>query len=94
MRKLGIVAVLLAVVFLLPSPALAQVKGVYWTNSGMFGPFPLNGLVPSLPPEKSRDVTIPINMWVIDHAKGEQPNPFGAFTRSAILLSTEARPWG
>jgi len=70
MKRLGIVAALLAVTFLIPSPALAQVKGVYWTNSGMAGPFPLNGLVPSLPAEKNREVTIPFNMWVIDHAKG------------------------
>src|ERR671937_1763346 len=70
MKMLGIVAALLTIVLLVPMAADAQVKGVYWTNSGMFGPFPLNGLVPSLPPEKSRDVTIPINMWVIDHAKG------------------------
>jgi glyoxylase-like metal-dependent hydrolase (beta-lactamase superfamily II) len=70
MKRLGIVAALLAVTFLVPSPALAQVKGVYWTNSGMAGPFPLNGLVPSLPAEKNREVVIPFNMWVIDHAKG------------------------
>src|SRR5919204_2996281 len=70
MKMLGIVAALLTIVLLVPMSADAQVKGVYWTNSGMFGPFPLNGLVPSLPPEKSREVTIPINMWVIDHAKG------------------------
>jgi glyoxylase-like metal-dependent hydrolase (beta-lactamase superfamily II) len=34
------------------------------------GPFPLSSLVPSLPKEKDREVTIPVNMWVIDHAKG------------------------
>jgi N-acyl homoserine lactone hydrolase len=70
MKRLGVVAAMLAIVFLVAPPAFAQVKGVYWTNSGKFGPFPLNGLVPSLPPEKNREVTIPINMWVIDHAKG------------------------
>jgi N-acyl homoserine lactone hydrolase len=70
MRKLGVVAALLGLLFLLPSDALAQVKGVYWTASGMFGPFNMQGLVPSLPKEKAREVTIPINMWVIDHPKG------------------------
>ena len=39
MRKLGIAVVALSMLSLLPSPVLAQVKGVYWTTSGMFGPF-------------------------------------------------------
>jgi len=47
----------------------ATVK-VYWTTSGMFGPFPITGLIPSLPKEKQRDITIPISMWIIDHPKG------------------------
>jgi glyoxylase-like metal-dependent hydrolase (beta-lactamase superfamily II) len=70
MRKLTIATTLLLVLALVPAAGSAQVKGVYWTASGMFGPFPIVGLVPSLPKEKQRDVTIPINMWVIDHAKG------------------------
>ena len=43
---------------------------IYWTTSGKFGPFANNGLIPSLPKEKIRDVTIPVSMWVIDHPKG------------------------
>jgi N-acyl homoserine lactone hydrolase len=70
MRHLLIATALLSVLCLAPSDAIAQVKGVYWTASGMFGPFPLNNLIPSLPKEKVRDVTIPVNMWVIDHPKG------------------------
>jgi N-acyl homoserine lactone hydrolase len=70
MRHLLIAATVLSVFCLAPSSAFAQVKGVYWTASGMFGPFPLNALIPSLPKEKVRDVTIPVNMWVIDHPKG------------------------
>ena len=71
MKRLGIVAALLTIVLALPSPALAQVKGVYWTTSGFFGPFDLKDtLLPSLPREKSRNVTIPISMWVVDHPKG------------------------
>jgi len=46
------------------------VKGVYWTTSGKFGPFPITGLIPSIPKEKARDITIPVSMWVIDHPKG------------------------
>jgi glyoxylase-like metal-dependent hydrolase (beta-lactamase superfamily II) len=69
MRKVVLAGLLLAL-GLGPSTALAQVKGVYWTTSGTFGPFNIQGLVPSLPKEKARDVTIPIAMFVIDHAKG------------------------
>jgi N-acyl homoserine lactone hydrolase len=50
--------------------ANAQVRGVYWTTSGFFGPFPITGLIPSVPKEKQRDVTIPVSMFVIDHPKG------------------------
>ena len=71
MRKLAIATTfLLLLLSFIPSVGVAQVKGVYWTSSGMFGPFPMVDLVPSLPKEKQRDVTIPVNMWVIDHPKG------------------------
>src|SRR5437667_7365942 len=71
MKKLGILAALLAVVLLaLPSPAPAQVKGVYWAASGTFGPFPLNELIPSLPKDKAKDVLLPANMFIIEHANG------------------------
>jgi len=70
MKKVGIVALLLGIASLVASPADAQVRGVYWTASGFFGPFPLSDLIPSLPKEKVRTVTIPVNMWVIDHPKG------------------------
>ena len=62
--------VLFSLLCLLPASGDAQVKGVFWTASGMFGPFNMQNLVPSLPKEKARDITIPVNMWVIDHAKG------------------------
>lgn len=70
MRKLGIVAALLGGLLVVPSAALAQVRGVYWATSGFFGPFNIQGLIPSVPKEKARDVTIPVSMWVIDHPKG------------------------
>src|SRR6267142_2113649 len=69
MKRLGLVA-LLGITILLPSPALAQVKQVYWATSGFFGPFPITDLIPSVPKEKAREVTIPVSMWVIDHPKG------------------------
>ncbi|HEV8440282.1 MAG TPA: N-acyl homoserine lactonase family protein [Methylomirabilota bacterium] len=70
MKTLAIATTVLSMLCLGPSAGFAQVKGVYWTTSGMFGPFPMVELVPSLPKEKQRDVTIPINMWIIDHPKG------------------------
>jgi glyoxylase-like metal-dependent hydrolase (beta-lactamase superfamily II) len=69
MRTFAIAVTSLFALSVLPAAADAQVK-VYWTTSGYFGPFPMQGLVPSLPKEKSRDVTIPVNMFVIDHPKG------------------------
>jgi glyoxylase-like metal-dependent hydrolase (beta-lactamase superfamily II) len=69
--KKGIVAALLGMLCLVGSSAVfAQVKQVYWTTSGMFGPFAITGLIPTVPKEKQRDVTIPVSMWVIDHPKG------------------------
>jgi glyoxylase-like metal-dependent hydrolase (beta-lactamase superfamily II) len=50
--------------------ASAETVKVYWTTSGMFGPFPITGLIPSVPKEKQRDITIPVSMWVIEHPKG------------------------
>jgi glyoxylase-like metal-dependent hydrolase (beta-lactamase superfamily II) len=52
------------------SAADATVKGVYWTTSGMFGPFDIRGLIPALPVDKSRQITIPVSMWIIEHPKG------------------------
>lgn len=71
MKKSGIVASLLGLALVAGSSAVfAQVKQAYWTTSGMFGPFPITGLIPTVPKEKQRDVTIPVSMWIIDHPKG------------------------
>jgi glyoxylase-like metal-dependent hydrolase (beta-lactamase superfamily II) len=71
MKKAEIAAALLGIACMAGSTAaLAQVKGVYWTTSGMFGPFNIQGLIPSIPNDKARDITIPVSMWVIDHPKG------------------------
>lgn len=70
MKKLGIAAALLGMLCIVPSTGFAQVKGVYWGTSGKFGPFAMSGLIPSIPKEKDRDITIPISIWIIDHPKG------------------------
>ena len=66
MKKSVVAAALLGGLCAFSAPAVfAQVKQVYWTTSGMFGPFPITGLIPSVPKEKARDITIPVSMWVI-----------------------------
>ncbi len=71
MKKAVIAAALLGGVCAVGSSAVfAQVKQVYWTTSGFFGPFPITGLIPTVPKEKQRDVTVPVSMFVIDHPKG------------------------
>jgi glyoxylase-like metal-dependent hydrolase (beta-lactamase superfamily II) len=70
MKKAVIAGLLGAAAMTLSGVASAQVKGVYWTTSGKFGPFNIRGLIPSLPEDKARDITIPVSMWVIDHEKG------------------------
>jgi N-acyl homoserine lactone hydrolase len=70
MRRLGFVAALLGMLCVIPSTGFAQVRGVYWTTSGKFGPFKISGLIPTIPKDKDRDITIPVSMWVIDHPKG------------------------
>ena len=45
MKRFGILAVLLSCLLVLPLTADAQVKGVYWTTSGLFGPFNIQGLI-------------------------------------------------
>jgi glyoxylase-like metal-dependent hydrolase (beta-lactamase superfamily II) len=70
MRKPAVAVIALLSLFLLPSTVFTQVPQVkvYWTTSGMFGPLNMQGLVPTLP--KAKEVTIPVNMFVIDHPKG------------------------
>ncbi len=71
MKKSGITATLIGLLCVAFSTgAFAQVNKVFWTTSGFFGPFPITGLIPSVPKEKQRDVTIPVSMWIIDHPKG------------------------
>ena len=71
MKKSGIVAALIGLMCIaFSSGAMAQVSKFYWTTSGFFGPFPITGLIPSIPKDKERDVTIPVSMWIIDHPKG------------------------
>ena len=67
MKKAGIIAAIFAALTFV-SVTSASSQQVYWTASGKFGPFNIQGLIPSYP--DARDIYIPINMWVIDHPKG------------------------
>jgi glyoxylase-like metal-dependent hydrolase (beta-lactamase superfamily II) len=67
MKRLGVFIVLFAVL-LVSSAATVSAQKLYWTASGLFGPFDIKGLIPSYP--ESRDIKIPVNMWVLDHPKG------------------------
>jgi glyoxylase-like metal-dependent hydrolase (beta-lactamase superfamily II) len=69
MKKSTIVAALLGLGLLAGSSAGFAQK-LYWTTSGMFGPFDIRGLIPALPADKARDITIPVSMWILDHPKG------------------------
>jgi N-acyl homoserine lactone hydrolase len=71
MRKVSIAAAVVGLASLFGASAqAADATKVYWTTSGKFGPFPITGLIPTVPKEKQRDITIPVSMWVIDHPKG------------------------
>ena len=74
MRKFVIAVALFAMICVIgASTAAAMSHGasgpkVYWTASGLFGPFNIQGLIPTYP--DARDILIPINMWIIDHPMG------------------------
>lgn len=67
MRNLRLFTVLFTAL-LLVSVSTASAQRLYWTASGLFGPFDIKGLIPSYP--ESRDIKIPVNMWILDHPKG------------------------
>lgn len=67
MKKLGVVAAIVAAISLVGATT-ASAQKLYWTASGTFGPFNIQGLIPSYPDAK--DIKIPINMWILDHPMG------------------------
>ena len=66
--KKTLVATALAGVIAAVSAMQASAQQLYWTASGLYGPFNIQGLIPTYP--DARDIKIPINMWVLDHPKG------------------------
>ncbi len=67
MKKLGIFAAAVAALCLAGTTS-ASAQKLYWAASGQFGPFNIQGLIPTYP--DARDIKIPINMWVLDHPMG------------------------
>lgn len=67
MKKTGLVAALLGALCMIGSSGTFAQR-IYWTASGQFGPFNIQGLIPTYP--DARDIKIPITMFVIDHPKG------------------------
>ena len=67
MRKWGAAGALLGALCL-GNPSAGSAQQLYWTASGLYGPFNIQGLIPSYP--EARDIQIPITMWVLDHPKG------------------------
>jgi glyoxylase-like metal-dependent hydrolase (beta-lactamase superfamily II) len=67
MRKAGLAAGLLGALCIAGASTVSA-QQLYWTASGQFGPFNIQGLIPSYP--EARDIKIPINMWILEHPKG------------------------
>ena len=67
MKKTGLLASMLAALAISAAPA-AQSQELYWATSGFFGPFNIQGLIPTYP--KAKDITIPVSMWILKHPKG------------------------
>ncbi len=67
MKKFGVLASLLAALCISTAPS-AQSQELYWASSGTFGPFNIQGLIPTFP--EAKQITIPVSMWILKHPKG------------------------
>ena len=75
MKKLGIAAAILVMVCVGASSVAAMSHGdarirIFWTASGLLGPFSILDVLPTYPKDQDRDVMMPVNMYIIDHPKG------------------------
>ena len=67
MKKIGLLASMMAALCITAAPAV-QSQELYWASSGTFGPFNIQGLIPTFP--ESKQITIPVAMWILKHPKG------------------------
>ena len=75
MKKLGIAAAILVMVCVAASPVAAMSHGdgkirVYWTSSGLLGPFSILYVLTNYPKDQDRQVMMPVVMFIIEHPKG------------------------
>ncbi len=75
MKKLGIATAILVMVCVGASSVAAMSHGdarirIFWTASGLLGPFSILDVLPTYPKDQDRDVMMPVNMYIIDHPKG------------------------
>lgn len=68
MIKRTVFAALFAALCVAGVSTTASAQKLYWTAAGQFGPFNIQGLIPTYP--EAKDIFIPINMWILDHPKG------------------------
>jgi glyoxylase-like metal-dependent hydrolase (beta-lactamase superfamily II) len=75
MKKLGIAAAILIMVCVGASSVAAMSHGdakvrIFWTGSGLLGPFSILDVLPTYPKDQDRQVMMPVVMFIIDHPKG------------------------
>ena len=75
MKKLGIAAAILVMVCVGASSVAAMSHGdakirIFWTGSGLLGPFSILDVLPTYPKDQDRQVMMPVVMFIIDHPKG------------------------
>jgi glyoxylase-like metal-dependent hydrolase (beta-lactamase superfamily II) len=75
MKKLGIAAAILIMVCVGASSVAAMSHGdarirIFWTASGLLGPFSILDVLPTYPKDQDRQVMMPVVMFIIDHPKG------------------------
>jgi hypothetical protein len=74
-KKLGIAAAILVMLSVGAFSAAAMSHGdakirIYWTSSGLLGPFSILDVLTNYPKDQDRQVMMPVVMFIIDHPKG------------------------
>ena len=75
MKKLGIAVAIFIMVCVGASSVAAMSHGdakirIFWTGSGLLGPFSILDVLPTYPKDQDRQVMMPVIMFIIDHPKG------------------------
>ena len=75
MKKLGFAVAILVMVCVGAASVAAMSHGdtkvrIYWTSSGLLGPFSILDVLTGYPEDQDRQVMMPVVMFIIDHPKG------------------------